>query len=147
MKQDQLFRSVEMIENEEVFAELLKVVAEKGKVFRPKNYVWDLLPVSLAVKKMVPPEDMVPGDISPVLVASFIEFGQILPVWVDKQGRVIEGRARALFFGPNTRYLVHPESLSFQERVEVRFSPGKITDVVKRLAEKIGVEFWREEVG
>ena len=147
MTRDKLFRAIEKIESKEAFEELLRIVARKGKTFRPTNYVWDILPLSLKVKGIIPPEDIAPEEISPILVASFLEFGQILPIWVDREGNVVEGRARAVFFGPNTKYLIHPTILTSQEKAEIRL-PEKISDdALKRLAEKIGVELWREEIG
>ena len=147
MMESELVRAIEKIESEEVFERILRAVARRGEIFRPTNYVWEILPLSLRVKGIVPPEDMGPEDLSPILVASFLEFGQILPIWVDSKGRVVEGRARAVFFGPSTKYLIHPTPLTPREKAEVRFT-GRIPDgVVRRLAERIGVELWREEVG
>ena len=144
MNINDLIVAIEKIEKEEMFESLLCSIAIKGRSFRPWNFVWDLLPVSLKVKEIILPENPKPEDLSPILVASFLKHGQILPIWVDETGRILEGRARAVFFASSTKYLIHPAFLTEQEIFEIRSLEKISNDALEKLAERLGVNLWRQ---
>ena len=127
---------IERVEDEGLFEEILFAVARKGSLFRPFDFVWEVLPYSMRVKGVKIPERPQAEEISPVLIASFLKYGQLLPVWLDVTGRVIEGRARAVFFREATKYLVHPylTTDSKRELIEVR-NVEALKDCLKEIVE------------
>ena len=119
---------------ESVFAELLEAVARRGKALRPGNFVWDILKRSLDVHRIYTTEEDPP--VSPTLAESLAKHGQILPVWVEPDGRIIDGRARFAVLGEKTKYLVYPDYLPNEVLSSLKASTFPLCEIeeVKRWA-------------
>ena len=138
---DRLLYAISKIENEERFREVLEVVAKRGTHFRPNDFVWDILRVCLKVDTpVITMEEN--REVSPVLVASFIRHGQILPIWVDQAGNILDGRTRRRFFGSETKYLVYPQEIPSRKVKEIHLRTSLPDDVIKEIAKRLGVHIW-----
>ena len=67
-------------------------------------------------------EKIDPADISPVLVASILKHGQLIPAFVTPDGKIIDGKKRHLILKDELTYLILPESLEEEQILNIQMS-------------------------
>lgn len=121
-----------------ILGELIEILRTEGKRFAPRNFIWKLLNRDCLREVPIRNESenkADPSEISPVLVSSILNHGQLLPIFVTSDGRIIDGKARYTILGDKVEYIVLShlfcEKLIFHTRILARER-----DTLIKIAEK-----------
>ena len=137
-----LYNKIMNIETKEEFNDVLKAIAYKGKHFSPNNFIWDMLPYAASTELIFSDAQrkLRTSEIIPPLQLSLAKHGQILPVWVEPDGTIIDGEARYAILGSKTKYLIYPGFLDNEKKHQIRITNSFASQL--KLLKEWGIELW-----
>ena len=126
--------------------ELIEIIKIEGRVISPKNFIWKILNKNCLKEPVITCDEKIdPADIPPVLVASILKHGQLIPAFVTPDGKIIDGKKRHLILKDELTYLILPESLEDEEILNIQMS-YETSDACLNQALEIGEKRFYEKL-
>ena len=134
----EVLKKVSRKRRKEILVKLIEILRREGKSFSPRNFIWKLLTEDIFQDVVIRKEEH-SVKISPALINSLLKHGQILPVFLTPDGKIIDGKARVAVLGDKVEFLILPDVFSEELIQQTRITACEDRDakIAELLMEKL----------